>query len=237
MRTIIWFIYFWGSLLALMPALHRAKKADASGDTATRDAIVTDKVLRWCRTLLKLAGVTITVEGRENIPNQPVVFVSNHQGNFDIPLLLSCLDKPHGLVAKESLRKLPFVRDWMKLLGCVFIDRSNARQSVTAMGDASRMLVEEDRSFIVFPEGTRSRGGEMKEFKSGAFRIACKAGAPVLPICIDGSWRVMEGNKNWIRPAHVRITILPPIPTSGMTKEQSRLLGEQVRRQVVSCLS
>ncbi|MEG0853332.1 MAG: lysophospholipid acyltransferase family protein [Angelakisella sp.] len=229
MRTIIWFAYFWAYLLCLIPSMRKAQKLETAGDTKGRDAILDREITKWAKRLMRLAGVTVTVEGQENISDEPVVFVSNHQGYFDIPLLLTYLDRPHGMVAKDAIEKMPLVRDWMRLLGCVFIDRSNARQSVTALGVAAKALTEEGRSFIIFPEGTRNRGGELLEFKNGAFKIAFKAGVPILPVCIDGTFRVMEAHGGWIKPAAVKLTILPPIPTSEMSREQTKLIGDRVR--------
>ena len=236
MRTIIWFIYFWCKLLLLWPEMKRAQRAEAAGDAATRDAILQKEVVGWCSRLLRLAGATVEVVGLENIPQEPVVFVANHQGYFDIPLLLTSLDKPHGMVAKEAIGKLPIICDWMRLLGCVFIDRSNARQSVAALGEAAQRLTQDKRSFIIFPEGTRSKGGPVGEFKSGGFKIAFKAGVPVLPVCIDGSWQLMEKNHNWIRPASVRITILPLIPTQGLSRDEMKAIVPTVEQQIAACL-
>lgn len=233
MRTLIWFAYFWLYLLLLIPKMRRAERAEREGDTELRDEIVELEVSRWAGRLLKLAGVRVTVSGLENIPvDRPVVFVANHQGYFDIPVLLTFLDKPHGLVAKDATEKIPLVRGWMRLLGCVFIDRSNARQSVGALGVAARRLHEENRSFIIFPEGTRGRGGSMREFKNGGFKIAFKAGAPIVPICIDGTYKAMEARHNFIGPADVRLTVLPLIETEGMTREDSKAIGERVREMV-----
>lgn len=238
MRTLIWFLYFWSALLLLMPQMRRAQRAEREGNTALRDEIVNREVSGWARWLLRLAGVQITVTGRENIPtDEAVVFVSNHQGYFDIPLLLTQLDRPHGLVAKDAVKKLPLVRDWMQLLGCVFIDRNNARQSVTALGEAARSLREQGRSFIIFPEGTRNRGGELLEFKHGAFKIALKAGAPIVPVCIDGTYRVMEARHNWIGPAQVRLTILPPVVTRDLDREAGKRIGEEIREQIAAQLA
>lgn len=108
MRTIIWFIYFWGYLLAVLPKTHRMKKLTQAGKIEERDAIVTEAVQKWSRRLLKLAGVKVTVQGLENIPEGAVVFVSNHQGLFDIPTLLGYLDRPHGLIAKKEAEKNPY---------------------------------------------------------------------------------------------------------------------------------
>ena len=94
----------------------------------------------------------------------------------------------------------------MELLDCVFIDRDSPRKAMEAMRQAQTML-EQGKSMVVFPEGTRSRGDQMNEFKAGAFRMACKAGAPVVPVAIDGSYKIMEANHNLMKPAHVTITI------------------------------
>ena len=100
----------------------------------------------------------------------------SHQGDYDIPLMLLYLDEPHGLVAQVETKKIPLVRTWMELLDCVFIDRDSPRKAMEAMRQAQTML-EQGKSMVVFPEGTRSRGDQMNEFKAGAFRMACKAGA------------------------------------------------------------
>ena len=228
MRTIIWFIYFWGYLLFAIPKMRRSQKTAAAGDLDARDAMVEPKVQRWARSLLRLAGVTVEITGLENIPQGPVVFVPNHQSYFDIPVLLAWLEKPHPLVSKQEVKKIPLIRQWMELLDCVFIDRDNARQSVAALGEAAKNMTQRGRSFIIFPEGTRSRGEEMGEFKNGGFRAALKAGVPVVPVVIDGSYRAMEANHMWIHPAFVKVRVLPAIPTAGMSREESKTIGQRV---------
>lgn len=229
MRTVIWFIYFWGYLLFVLPKMKKARRLEAAGELEARDALVESMVQKWARSLLRLAGVRVELSGLENIPEGPAVFVPNHQSYFDIPVLLAWLDKPHPLVSKQEVKKIPLIRTWMELLDCVFIDRDNARQSVAALGEAAKNMTQRGRSFIIFPEGTRSRGDEMGEFKNGGFRAALKAGVPVVPVAIDGTYRVMEANHMWIRPASVRVKVLPPVPTQGMSREESKLIGEKVR--------
>jgi 1-acyl-sn-glycerol-3-phosphate acyltransferase len=233
LRTIIWFIYFWLYLILLLPRLKKAQKLDAAGDLEARDALVEPSVKTWAGKLLRMAGVTVEVSGLENIPSEPAVFVANHQSYFDIPVLLACLDRPHPLVAKQEIQKLPLIRRWMELLDCVFIDRDNPRQSVAALGVAAENMTRRGRSFIIFPEGTRSRGDDIGEFKNGGFRVAFKSGAPVVPVVIDGTYRVMEANHMWIHPARVRIQVLPPVPTRGMSKEDAKAIGGMVREQIL----
>ena len=122
---------------------------------------------------------------------------------------------------------------WMELLDCVFIDRDNARQSVTALGTAAANMTQRGRSFIIFPEGTRSRGEEVGEFKNGGFRAALKAGVPVIPVVIDGTYKAMEANHMWIHPASVQVKVLPPVPTQGMSREEAKCIGERVRSLIL----
>ena len=232
MRTIIWFFYFWSYLLVLMPRMHKARRLDRAGKVAERDAIVNREVPRWANRLLNLAGAKVTVRGQENLPQQAAVFISNHQGYFDIPILLTRLGRPYPLIAKQELAKLPWIRDWMELLQCRFIQRDNPRQAVTQLNLAAQALKEEGRSFIIFPEGTRSRGDQMGEFKSGGFKVAAKTGAPIVPVAIDGSYRLMEANGMWIRPAQVTVTILPPIATNELSREEIRELPQRVAEEI-----
>lgn len=229
MRTIIWFIYFWGYLLLALPKMKKAQRLAAAGELDARDAMVEPKIRSWARSLLRLAGVKVEIAGLENIPREPVVFVPNHQSYFDIPVLLAWLDRPYPLVSKTEVKKIPLIRQWMELLGCVFIDRDNPRQSVAALGEAARTMAERQRSLIIFPEGTRGRGEELGEFKNGGFRAALKAGVPVVPVVIDGTYRVMEANHMWIKPAAVKVRVLKPIPTAGMSREEAREIGPRVR--------
>lgn len=232
MRTLIWFIYFWLYLLFLIPRMKKAERLAAEGKNDELDVLVQYNVRAWAGALLRLAGVSVTVTGLEHIPKCPAVFVCNHQGNFDIPILLTSLPRANGILAKQELKKLPFIRTWMCFFGCVFVDRKNPRQSVAALGQAAKN-VENGLSVVVFPEGTRSKGDEAGEFKAGAFKIATKTKAPIVPLRMDGSYKVMEQNGNWIRPAAVRLTVLPPVETAGLTKEEIKELPEHVRALIV----
>ena len=232
-KTILWFTYFWLYLIFALPKLKRAQRLNAAGELEARDRIVEPTIQRWARSLLRLAGVTVEVSGLENIPGEPVVFVPNHQSYFDIPVLLAWLDRPHPLIAKQEIRRIPLIRSWMELLDCVFIDRDNARQSVTALGTAAANMTQRGRSFIIFPEGTRSRGEEVGEFKNGGFRAALKAGVPVIPVVIDGTYKAMEANHMWIHPASVQVKVLPPVPTQGMSREEAKCIGERVRSLIL----
>ena len=159
-RTIALFIYLFGYMIVHYGALRRGERALAAGDTQLVEELVNKNIPRWSRGILKVTGVSLVVEGLENIPKDTAcVFVGNHRSYYDIPLLLASLDKPHGVLAKEELEKIPLLNRWMKLLGCVFVQRDDLRASVRALNDATA-IVEGGKSFIIFPEGTRYKGEE-----------------------------------------------------------------------------
>ena len=234
MRTLIWYLYFWGYMLIHWPTLHKGIKALEAGDWATGDALAAEHVPHWANKLLRMAGVTVEVTGRENIPtDRPVVFAANHRSYYDIALMLTQLDAPHALVAKKEVGSIPLVRGWMRLLHCVFLDREDARKAMGALKEATENL-KKGYSVTIFPEGTRNKGeeGSVLEFKGGAFRIATKSGAPIVPVAITGSRNAMENHHMLMHPCHVIIHILPPIETAGLSREEIKAMPEQTRQLI-----
>lgn len=231
MRTLIYVIYFFCYLIKVWPKMRKALKLEAAGDLKGRDAIVVREVQKWSDSLLHKTGVTVSVDGLENIPEEPVVFVSNHQGYFDIPILFAALDAPHPLVAKKEMQKVPLLRTWMRLLGCVFLDRENARQSMGALRDAGKLL-EQGYSVTIFPEGTRAKSDTMGEFKSGAFRVASKGRVKLVPVIIDGSYKALEGNHYRLKRTAVRVSILPPVSTEGLSREELKQLPKELEERM-----
>ncbi len=238
LRTIALFVYLFGYMIVHYGVLRRGERALAAGDTDTVERIVAENIPRWSRGVLNVTGVQLVVEGLENIPQDtPCVFVGNHRSYYDIPLLLAGLDAPHGILAKEELGKIPLLNRWMKLLGCVFVKRDDVRASVKALNDATA-IVQSGKSFIIFPEGTRYKGeeGGAGEFKNGAFRIAVKTGVPVVPVAISGARALFEAHGNRAVPGPVRIRVLPPIRTAGMSKAEQKQLPDAVRQTILAQL-
>ncbi|MGA4721944.1 lysophospholipid acyltransferase family protein [Fictibacillus nanhaiensis] len=234
MRTIIWFIYFWGILLKLIPSLNRVKKFYNAGKIEERDRLVDQKVKEWSTSLVKLSGTRVSVSGEEHIPKDTaVLFVSNHQGNFDIPILLGYIQKPKAFISKIEVKKMPFIGTWMEQLNCLFMDRKNVRQSVQAINEGAKLL-KNGTSLVIFPEGTRSKGDDMSEFKAGSFKLATKSGVPIIPVTINGSYKIMEQQGFWIKPAEVHLTVHPPIyPEQHQdAKELARLSEEIIKNGV-----
>lgn len=238
LRTIAMFSYLFGYMIIHYGVLRRAEKAAAAGDTALVEQLVRTHIPHWSRKILKITGVSLSVEGLENIPKDgPCVFVANHRSYYDIPLLLAGLDQPYGLLAKEELAKIPLLNRWMKLLGCVFVLRDDMRAAIEALNEATA-VVEQGKSFIIFPEGTRYKGeeGGIGEFKGGAFRIAVKTGAPVVPVAIIGARALFENRGNRCTPGTVHIRVLPPIQTKGMGRAEQKQLPDAVRQTILAQL-
>ena len=170
----------------------------------------------WCRIILALSGVRVRVEGTENIPKGgPVIFLSNHQGAFDIPALQGYIPVQFRWVAKKSLFKIPVIGWTMSLAGYIGIDRENAAEAMRNIEEASGKI-RGGTSVLVFPEGTRSDTGALLPFKRGAFVLVSKSAVPVVPVAIQGTRDIMKRGRYSIRPSEVRISFGAPLaPQEG----------------------
>lgn len=237
-RTVIWFIWFVLSLLISTPFILRVKYLIKKNRIEESEALIYKCTNLWAKSLLKVAGVKVNVHGLENIPkDKTVLFVGNHQGNFDIPIYITQIPKVIGFISKIEVEKIPIVRTWMNFLHCVFMDRSNLRKSGEAIIKGIKNL-RAGNSIVIFPEGTRSKGGPMKEFKAGSFKLATKSKCPIVPVTMDGSFKIMEHGKGpWIKPATVNLYFHPTIETANLSKEEQDMLPKTVQSIVASKLS
>ncbi len=229
-RTIIWFLFFWIKLVIYLPSYFKAKKMQDPSDYADI------KARKWMGDLLKIAGCKVNVRGLENIPkDQTVLFVCNHQSNFDIPLMITTLPGKKGFIAKIETLKLPFVRDWMRFMRCVFMDRSDLRKQVKSISEGIDIL-KSGHSMVLFPEGTRSPDGQLLDFKAGGFKLATKSGVPIVPVTINGSMHLMKKGTLKITPAEVEIIVGKAIfMTDEMNKETVKL-SEHVKSTIADTL-
>lgn len=211
MRTIRFYLYFFGFLIYSIPLLNKAKKMSNNTQSIEEQDMENHLIpKKWAKSLVKISGANVTVKGEENIPAGPVLLVGNHEGNFDIPVLLGYLKKPFGFISKVEVKKIPIVYKWMEVMNCVFMDRKDRRQSIKAIR-AGIQLLKDGHSIAVFPEGTRSKGGPVAEFKAGSLRLATDSKSPIVPIAINGTSKLMEKNNGWIKPGNVVISILPAV--------------------------
>ena len=190
----------------------------------------------WARFGLLASGVNVRIIGREHVdPRQSYVIVANHLSHYDIWVLYGCLGIDIRWVAKMEVRSIPVVGIACVALGHVFIDRSNRKQAIESLEQAKAQIVR-GTSIIFFPEGTRSRTGELRPFKKGAFRMAADLQLPVLPITLEGTFEVLRPGTPWVNPGEVVVTIHPPIPAPDATDQALADLEQRSRAAIASAL-
>jgi 1-acyl-sn-glycerol-3-phosphate acyltransferase len=182
------------------------------------------------RDLEALLGVHVKLTGLEHLEaGRSYVFAPNHQSHLDILALLAHLPGATRFAAKVSLWRHAVVGSVLDSLGMIPIDRENPERAVAALNG----VVPEGQSFVVFPEGTRSRDGRLQPFKKGAFVLAIRLGLPVVPVCCIGTRRLMpKGSRLEVRPGDVEIVIAPPIPTAGLAFDDRDALADRVRAAI-----
>ncbi|MBN1945842.1 MAG: 1-acyl-sn-glycerol-3-phosphate acyltransferase [Bradymonadales bacterium] len=188
----------------------------------------------WAPVMLKLGGARVVPEGDldELDPSVPYIFVSNHQGYFDVASLFTVL--PHRLrfVAKIELALIPLFGWYMIRVGCPIVHRSKPDQAYRAM-DRAVDKIKKGVPIFVFAEGTRSHDGNIAPFKRGAFLLAIKSGVPIVPIAIRGSYQVMNRHSLRVTPGVIRLSVGKPIPTDHLTLDDRLALTDQVREAIL----
>jgi 1-acyl-sn-glycerol-3-phosphate acyltransferase len=170
---------------------------------------------------LKIAGVKTRVRSLATIDfSLPMVVVCNHLSNLDGLLLISALPfNPRALIKSET-RKIPLIGLVLKLADFVFVDRKNPLRRQEALNEAVEKIKKKRYSFLVFPEGTRSKSGQMQNFKKGGFLMALKAGVPVLPVKISGSYQLLPPGQIGIKAGTVEIEIFAPLAMAGIPESK-----------------
>jgi 1-acyl-sn-glycerol-3-phosphate acyltransferase len=208
---------------ALGAALLRVRqRPDGIYDWSTRD---------WARWILAAAGTPVIVEGAAVIPPGPVVYAANHTSMFDIWALAAALPGSVRFVAKQELARIPFFGAAMQRAGHVTIDRAHANRAIEAYGRAAA-LVRSGISSVVFPEGTRSRSGELLPFKNAPFGLAIAAQVPLVPVYVHGTFRILPKGGVRLRPAPIRVRVGAPIATTGLALNERQALRDRARSAV-----
>ncbi len=186
----------------------------------------------WARTLARLIPMRVRVEGREHLdPQRSYVLVSNHQSQSDVLVLYGWLGVDFKWVMKQELRRVPGIGVACDRLGHIFIDRSDHAAAVATLVAAREKIVD-GTSVIFFPEGTRSRNGQLLPFKRGAFRMALDLGLPILPLTVAGTRDVLPAGTSDLLPGSVRFVIHPPVEVAGLAESDCATLCEQVREVI-----
>lgn len=184
---------------------------------------------------LALSGIRHVVRGQEHIQHhRAAVYAVNHASNVEPPIVfdaLASLFPSLRVLYKAELRKLPILVRAFDLAGFVPLERGNREQSLPAIDRAAAAL-RDGHSFLIFPEGTRSRTGELLPFKKGGFIMAIKAQSPVVPVAIKGARAAMRKGSPWIQPVRVTVALGAPIETQGLTLADRDTLTNAVRSEV-----
>lgn len=189
------------------------------------------RIVQWAfKVITRLSGVSVTVIGEENIPDEAVLFIGNHRSYFDIVLTYSRCKRLTGYVAKKEVQKVPFLSVWMQYLYCLFLDRENAKEGLKTILKAIE-YVKNGISIFIFPEGTRNKGEELSllPFKDGAFRIATKTGCPIVPVSLNNTADILENHFPHIKKTHVVIEYGKPIYPNELDAETKKHIGAYVQ--------
>lgn len=224
---ILWYGYFVIYLIATsfwrikLTSLKKSSKVEA-------ELYAYEKTKKISKHIMKISKTTAEVRGINNIPEGPCLFVANHQAIFDAFLMVSYINKPFGFIAKKEIEKIPLVRSWLRDMNTVFMNREDVRESIKSINIGIETL-KRGYSMAIFPEGTRSLKSEMGDFKKGSMKLALKADVPIVPITLDGTYKVLEVGRK-VSGHAVTMVVHKPIYVNKLTKEEQSKLSDTVHQ-------
>lgn len=187
--------------------------------------------VRACRRIL---AIEVEITGLERLdPKTPSVFMSNHESFLDGPLLLMVIPGAARVILKKSVLRIPVLGAAMRHAGYVPVDRKGAEGGKRSIARAAGLMRERGYSFLIFPEGTRSRDGRLGPFRRGGFFLALAAGAPVVPVTVRGTFELMPKGRPFARKGKVEVVFHEPVPVTGHSAETMAELMDRVRRAIL----
>jgi len=214
-KTILILIYVGSSFVVLFPLGLIAMLFYFLGLKKLMTYAVYKLAQGWALSIIKLTGCTVKIAGKENIPQKGgVCFVSNHTGFFDIVLIFAGCGRPVGFMAKKELGYIPFLNCWIYMIGGQFIDRGSVRKALRAINKGVERI-KSGGGMIIFPEGHRSKGKGLLPFRPGSLRLATMANAPIVPVALEGSYRVFEEDYR-VHSTELKVTFCEPIDTASL---------------------
>lgn len=197
--------------------------------------VVVNGVIRnWAKFLLWVAGTKVEVHGLEKLdPNQPYIYLANHQSNFDILALSANIPGTSRYIAKKELFKIPFFGLGMKLAGVVKINRSNKEEARESINKDAVERINKGVSVIIFPEGTRSKDGKIHPLKKGGIILAIEGHIPIVPTVLSGTFHIMNKSSLKLKKGRIKLEFLDPIHTDNYTYEDRNKLTALVHQKLV----
>lgn len=219
---------------ANIPTFDRLRKEDKIEEE--RDLILREQK-RWIESISSKLNITYEIEGEENIPDHgPIMIYSNHQSFADIFAALYLMRNHFqiGFIAKDEWRKIKILADAIEYTRSIFLLRGSGRDAINTIKQTSDYL-QQGFSLLIYPEGTRSKSSKMGTFKNGAFKFAQRGKVPILPITVDGGYKMFE-EKGSFQPCHIKITAHPLVHFEQMDKRQQTEAALQIEEVIKSCL-
>lgn len=222
-RTILLFLTYVLIVLAMVPVLLVCLLA------GVRDPLLA--IGKWAMRLgTRILGLRLDVSGLDRVDlEQSYIFMPNHVSFLDGPMAFMLIPQPVRVILKKEVFRLPVVGPGMRFVEFVPVDRKGAKGGKMAIERAARLMKEKGFSFLIFPEGTRSRDGQLQRFRRGGFFLALESGAPIVPISIKGTYEMMPKGSFFIKGGHIRVTFHPAVPVEGYQAENLSKLIDRVR--------
>lgn len=186
--------------------------------------------------IMFVTGVKLTVIGEENVPkDQAVLYVGNHRSYFDVVMTYARCPGLTGYIAKVEMLRIPLLRDWMKALYCLFLDRDDIKAGLKTILQGIE-YIKRGISICIFPEGTRNHSDTMMPFKEGSLKMAEKTGCPIIPMAITNSAEMFENHIPFIRRCHVILEYGKPILPAELSREECKFLGAYTQKKIQEML-
>ncbi|MDR3305738.1 MAG: 1-acyl-sn-glycerol-3-phosphate acyltransferase [Clostridiales Family XIII bacterium] len=224
---------FW--MFSTLPPIrtHRREidKYRAAGDFENEQEWIRKAENVWGPLVLRHYGIAVDVGGNGNLPDGPVLFVSNHEGFGDIVVFMDAIrTKQFGFVAKDELGRVPIFGTWIRRIRSLMLERDDPREAVRVFKTGEEWL-RQGFSLVIFPEGTRALNRGMAAFNRGSLRMAMRTGVPIVPISIRGTWRLFE-EKGGPRRGTARFFVHPTIETKGLAKTDESALSDRIEEMI-----
>lgn len=188
------------------------------------------------RIIMFLAGAKLECRGIENVPkNEPIMYIANHRSNVDILAGYITVPTLTGFVSKESLKKVPCVSRWMKILKCLFLNREDPREGMKTILQGVEQI-KQGYSVFIMPEGTRNRTDELLPFHNGSFKLSTKTGCAIVPVAMRNTDQVFRSHFTWFHPVKVTVEYGKPVYPSDLTAEEKKSIGKYMREKVKEML-
>ena len=219
--TVFWTVFFSSIILLSFPF-------DFTGGR-----FLNNLIRKWARLIFASVGIKVKINGLSNLDlNKNYIFAPNHSSSLDIPLMLGFTPLWLVPIAKKELRWIPFLGWAMKLAGHIFIDRSNHDKAMESLNKIKISINKKPRSILIFPEGSRTKNGHLKRFKSGGLSLGIKTGFDIVPVLISGTYRSLKKGSVKFSRNLLTIDFGIPIKIDNYSEEQRKSLSEKVFNEV-----